>query len=150
MAWTIGQLARQAAVSVETIKFYQRRGLLEVPVASGPAGRLYSEDMLKRMKFIRFAKTLQFSLREIGMILDLYDRRDGMAADVNIREIIKEKTLNLDRQIETFRKVREVLTTLVDGDVSADPIDVFARLADITPIEVFQSTPVRMGSRRKT
>ena len=149
MAWTIGQLARQAAVSVETIKFYQRRGLIEVPGTAGPAGRLYSEVMLKRLKFIRYAKSLQFSLKEIGLMLGLHDHSTGVEADTNIREILSEKIKRIDDQISTLGKVREVLATLVAGESSADPIEVFSRLADDDAAEGWRGK-ARTNGRRKS
>ena len=68
---TIGQLARKSGVQVETIKFYQRRGLIEQPPRPESGFRKYSAETVRQVRFIRRAKELGFSLQEIGELLGL-------------------------------------------------------------------------------
>jgi MerR family mercuric resistance operon transcriptional regulator len=68
-SFTIGQLAAAAGVTVETVRFYQRRGLLEVPEREGAGYRRYSERDRARLEFIRRAKELGFTLTEIAELL---------------------------------------------------------------------------------
>lgn len=70
---TVGQLAQSAAVNVETIRYYQRIGLLPLPKRNYGSIRRYSGDDLKRVKFIRRAQALGFSLEEITLLLGLSD-----------------------------------------------------------------------------
>lgn len=70
----IGELARQAGVNIETIRFYERKGLLPVPRRKPSGYRLYTDDDLHRLRFIRQAKALGFSLEEIREILSMRER----------------------------------------------------------------------------
>ena len=62
---TIGQVARSAGVGVETVRFYERQGLLEEPARKDSGYRQYSQDVVARLRFIKRAKELGFSLKEI-------------------------------------------------------------------------------------
>ena len=81
-AFTIGNLARAADVSVETIRYYERRGLLDRPVRRGSKYREYSDDDVARLRFIRRAKALGFTLAEIRELLPVSHNAcaDGMLA----------------------------------------------------------------------
>lgn len=68
---TIGQLAQQSGVQVETVKFYQRRGLIEQPPRPESGYRKYPPEMVRQIRFIRRVKELGFSLQEIGELLGL-------------------------------------------------------------------------------
>ncbi len=81
-AFTIGNLARAADVSVETVRYYERRGLVDRPVRRGSEYREYSEDDVARLWFIRRAKALGFTLAEIRELLPVSDHAcaDAMLA----------------------------------------------------------------------
>ncbi len=66
---SIGQVARRAGVGVETVRFYEREGLLEEPPRRASGYRQYSEQVVKRLHFIKRAKQLGFSLKEISELL---------------------------------------------------------------------------------
>ncbi|MCH8048022.1 MAG: MerR family transcriptional regulator, partial [Planctomycetes bacterium] len=68
---TIGQLARRAEVGVETVRFYEREGLLEEPARRPSGYRQYDEGVVDRLRFIRRAKQLGFTLKEIRELLSL-------------------------------------------------------------------------------
>ena len=68
-SFTIGVLARSAGVSVETVRYYERRGLIEQPDSDGSGYRQYSEDDVARLQFVRRAKALGFTLNEIRELL---------------------------------------------------------------------------------
>ncbi len=72
-AITVGQLARAAAVNVETVRYYQRIGLLSLPSREYGGIRRYSEDDLKRIRFVKRAQNLGFSLDEVALLLGLSD-----------------------------------------------------------------------------
>ena len=70
-ALTIGQVARQAGVGVETVRFYERQGLLDAPPRRASGYRQYAPEMVARLQFIRRAKELGFALKEIRELLSL-------------------------------------------------------------------------------
>ena len=97
---TIGKLAAGEGVGVETVRFYQRRGLLALPERAGSGFREYTEDDRQRLAFIRRARQLGFSLGEIGDLLGAGDGRNtgdiiraAEAKLVTISEQITELTL---------------------------------------------------------
>ena len=71
----ISELARKGGVGVETVRFYQRKGLLPVPRGDAPGGRHYGEHDVKRLRYIRHAQVAGFTLNEIAELIDL-DRTD--------------------------------------------------------------------------
>lgn len=103
----IGDLARQGGVSVETIRFYQRRGLLPEP-PRGEGARRYTEDDLERLRSIRAAQTAGFTLEEIATLLGL-DHDDRTAA----RALAEARIAAIDEKIATLKTMRSALKTLV-------------------------------------
>lgn len=98
-ALTIGRLARAAGVGVETIRYYQGRGLLPVPPPTGGV-RYYTTDLVDRIGFVKRAQGLGFSLEEIATLLDLADGRNRRAvrAVTSVRlQQIRSKLADLSR-----------------------------------------------------
>ena len=106
---TIGRLARSAGVNVETIRYYQRRRLLRVPVVPAGGVRRYSDDDLKRLRFIKRAQQLDFSLAEIGELLALADG-DRCSAVCGVGE---RRLADVERKIADLSAMREALRYLV-------------------------------------
>jgi MerR family transcriptional regulator, copper efflux regulator len=109
---TIGEAARRAGVGVETIRFYERRGLIEQP--SAPAGtriRIYSGEAVKRIRFIRQAQQLGFTLREIEELLTL--RADPIADCSVVREQAVTKLQEVRRKIAQLREIGKALETVI-------------------------------------
>jgi len=104
---TIGQLAAAGGVGVETIRFYQRRGLLREPTRENGIRRYGSED-LRRLRFIRQAQTAGFSLAEIRELLDL-DATDDRA---RARELANGRVAALDSKIAELIRARAALNRL--------------------------------------
>src|SRR5919199_5139981 len=84
-ALTIGQIARRAGVGVETVRFYERQGLLEEPARKESGYRQYPEDVVARLRFIKRAKELGFSLKEIKELLALRVDPATTCAEVKAR-----------------------------------------------------------------
>lgn len=103
----IGDLARAGGVSVETIRFYQRRGLLSEP-PRGAGARRYSEGDLERLRSIRAAQTAGFTLEEIATLLGL-DHDDRTAA----RSLAEARIAAIDEKIATLKTMRSALKDLV-------------------------------------
>jgi MerR family mercuric resistance operon transcriptional regulator len=105
---TIGGLAKAAGVGVETVRYYQRRGLLPEPPRPPGEIRRYGEDELKQLRFIRRAQAAGFTLEEIGELLAL-DRTDDRA---RVRALASERVAALDGKIAELRKSRAALDRL--------------------------------------
>lgn len=104
---TIGQLASTTGVGVETVRFYQRKGLLDVP--PGDAGiRRYGSDHVRRLRFIRQAQSAGFTLAEIGQLLELDLTRDHERA----RTLATARIAALDQKITELEEVRSALRRL--------------------------------------
>ena len=104
---TISGLARTAEVGVETVRYYQRRGLLGTPDRAGGIRR-YDETDVRRLRFIRSAQTAGFTLEQIGELLALDAGEDRVRARVLARERIKA----LDAQIAGLEAARKSLRRL--------------------------------------
>lgn len=121
---TIGKLAKLAGVGVETIRYYQRRGLIAVPATAGGTHggsvRRYDETDLDRLNFIRSAQAAGFTLNEINDLL----KYDGASDRANIRELAQRRIHQLDAKITELTRARSALTRLAaqcaaQGDNSA-------------------------------
>ena len=110
---TIAGLARAGEVGVETVRFYQRRGLLSTPERSGASGgsggvRRYGPDDIRRLRFIRSAQTAGFTLDQIGELLSL----DATADRDRARTLATEQLCVLDAKIAELQKARDALRRL--------------------------------------
>jgi MerR family mercuric resistance operon transcriptional regulator len=106
---TIGTLARRAGVNVETIRYYQRRGL--VPEPAKPLGgiRNYAPEHVHRLRFIKRAQQLGFSLEEVGELLSL---EDGLHCH-EVEQIAGQKLVTVRERIAQLRMIEGALATLV-------------------------------------
>lgn len=109
---TIGQLARQAGVGVETVRFYERRGLLEEPPRRPSGYRQYSPEGVSRLRFILDAKQLGFSLREVQELLQL--RGGGAAVCSEVRSRVEIKIASLSEKLCSLGRIKNVLEALLE------------------------------------
>lgn len=107
-ALTIGALAAAAEVGVETVRYYQRRGLLPVP-PSATGYRRYGAEVLARLRFIRRAQALGFTLEEIGELLKLQDGTDRRS----VRRIAQARLAQLTERIGDMQKMARALEHLI-------------------------------------
>lgn len=107
--FTIGALAKAAGVGVETVRYYQRRGLLAAPARLPGSVRRYGADELVRLRAIRRAQQLGFTLEEIDELLALNDDRDRERA----RATAQARIAVLDARIDHMRGMRDALAQLV-------------------------------------
>ena len=105
---TIGRLARAADVGVETIRYYQERQLLPLPPRSG-AYRYYPVSLVERIRFIKHAQELGFSLGEIGELLQLEDGADRRS----IRRIAADRLLQIEAKLGDLKRMQRVLKGLL-------------------------------------
>lgn len=108
-SFTIGKLASAAGVGVETIRFYQRRGLLPVPSRDAGVRRYGAED-LRRLRFIRQAQAAGFTLEQIRELIDLDAGQDRARA----REIAIARVAALDHKIDELQQARDALRNLAE------------------------------------
>ncbi len=107
---TIGKIAAEADVAIDTVRYYERAGLLPEPPRRESGYREYPADTVKRLRFIRRAKALGFSLPEIAELLDLSASR----ADVRkVKNAAQSKLKLLDEKIAELTRVRDGLQQLV-------------------------------------
>lgn len=112
---TIAGLAHEGGVGVETVRYYQRRGLLDTPdrpQRSGKHGgiRRYGHDDVRRLRFIRFAQAAGFTLEQIGELLMLDATDDRLKA----RQLANERIAALDAKIDELVRARASLRRLAD------------------------------------
>lgn len=105
---TIGALARAGGVGVETVRYYQRRGLLPEPARPPGEVRRYGEEDVKRLKFIRSAQAAGFTLNEISELIALDAADDRKRA----RELAEARVAALEEKIAELREAREALAGL--------------------------------------
>ena len=111
--FNIGELADRADVHIETLRYYERRGLVRKPPRSPSNYRRYPEETLRRVRFVRRARQLGFSLQEIGDLLALRSKPGAQAKEV--RERAQTKLAEIDDKIRSLRGIRRALTKLVTG-----------------------------------
>ena len=110
MTLTIGQVAAAAAVNVQTIRYYERRGLC-TPAQRSPSGyRQYAEDAVARLRFIKHAQELGFSLTEIQDLLRLRVRHRGACAAIERKT--RQKIEVVEGKIRSLERIRDTLGRL--------------------------------------
>ncbi len=109
--FTIGQLAKAASVNIQTVRFYEREGILK-PFSRKLSGyRVYNEESLKRLVFVRRAKTLGFTLKEINSLLGL--RARSVEQCDKVRAKADGKLQEVREKIKHLRFLEKILQTLV-------------------------------------
>ncbi len=109
----IGEFARQAGVAIDTVRYYERQGLLPEPVRSPSGYRRYGPDDLVRLQFIRRAKVLGFTLEEIADLMALSSARDG---DMSLMKAAAQEKLEIvESRLAEMTRMRDALRTLVDA-----------------------------------
>ena len=116
---TIGQLAAATEVNVQTVRYYERRGIMIPPTRSRSGYRQYNEDDVKRIRFIKRAQELGFSLDEIADLLNLrVEKRSSCAA---AEKRARARLADVDRKIRELQRLRRVLTQLTEACASPIP-----------------------------
>lgn len=117
--YTIGQVARHSGVGVETVRFYEREGLIVQPSRPESGFRRYPPDAVGRVRFIQRAKALGFSLREIGELLSL--RVDRAAPCIEVRKRAEAKITDIEKKIETLLGMKRALEKLTAACRKREP-----------------------------
>jgi MerR family transcriptional regulator, mercuric resistance operon regulatory protein len=106
---TIARLAKAGGVGVETVRYYQRRGLLQTPARAGGIRR-YGPDDVRRLRFIREAQAAGFTLAEIAELVEL----DASENRERARDLAEERIRELDTRIATLQTARDALSRLAE------------------------------------
>lgn len=122
---TVGNLAKRASVNLETIRYYEREGLLPEPPRTASGYRIYSPDAIRRVRFIKHAQELGFSLRETRELLAL--RVDSKTTCAEVREKAQAKIAAVEDKLGSLQAIRKALLRLTSactgrGLVSECPI----------------------------
>ncbi len=122
---TIGRLAKKTGVNVETIRYYERRELIPEPPRLESGYRQYPQDAVARIQFIKHAKTLGFSLKEISELLSLRVAPNTTCGDVRRRAVAKID--EIDEKVRALRRIKMALKDLAakcsgQGPTSECPI----------------------------
>ena len=113
---TIGHLAKESGVNLETVRYYERRGLLPKPPRSASGYRLFPAEAARRLRFIRRAQELGFSLREIRDLLSLRVLPSTRSAEIRTRAEAKIADIEAKiRTLESMKKTLRKLTRVCDG-----------------------------------
>ncbi len=110
---TIGDLARRAGVGVETVRFYQRQGLLAEPERAPGKRRLYAPEDLTALRFIRRCKGLGFALKDIALLVSI--RRSRSRSCAQLHELVAEAIHVLDAKKQTIELRRDALARMLEA-----------------------------------
>ena len=110
---TIGRLAQEVGINLETVRYYERQGLLPKPPRSASGYRLFPADAVRRLKFIKRAQELGFSLREIRELLAL--RVSPRINSAEIRRRTESKIADIERKIKTLEAMKKSLRKLAQS-----------------------------------
>lgn len=116
----IGEVARAAGVNVQTVRYYERRGLLPVPRRAPSGYRLYEEETVRRLRAIKRAQALGFTLRDIKELMSIHSRRSAG----EVRAMVVGKLHEIDAGIRDLRAMRRALLDVAErcacgGDLSS-------------------------------
>lgn len=127
----IGQLAKHAGVPIDTVRYYERNGILPLPERQSSGYRRYGDEDVSRLRFVRRAKALGFTLVEIRELLALSGSRDEDMA--GLKATASEKLADVEQKIEELSRIRDGLRTLVEscpGHGALDCCPIMAALAE--------------------
>lgn len=128
---TIGRLAQETGVGIETLRYYEREGLIPAPARTASGYRDYAPDMIQRVRVIKRAKELGFSLREIAALLSL--RVDGSRTCADVRERATAKIAEIEdkrRQLKQMQIALERLAATCSGAGPTEECPILEALAD--------------------
>ena len=144
----IGELSKLSGVGIEALRFYEKSGLLDRPARTEGGYRLYTEETLDRLAFIRRAQVLGFTLAEIRQIIA--ERREGGSPCAHVREIVRGRLKELDERMAEMRRYRrELAGALAEWDAAGDAEGHICGLIEGTEIEHAPARERGIAARRK-
>jgi len=116
----VGEVAQRAAVNLQTVRYYERQGLLPKPPRSASNYRLYSEDAVRRVRFVKRAQELGFTLKEVKELLSLRATPRARCADIYKRA--EAKIQDIDEKVCMLRAMRKALSSLMSECIGRSPV----------------------------
>ena len=110
---TIGHVAKRTGISIEAIRFYERKGLIDAPARTDSGYRQFAEDHIQRLLFIQQAKSLGFSLMEIKELLSI--KEDPETGSREVKSLAKTKLQSIEEKIKILQRMKKTLKALVDS-----------------------------------
>ena len=110
---TIGHVAKRTGISIEAIRFYERKGLIDAPARKDSGYRQFAEDHIQRLLFIQQAKSLGFSLMEIKELLSI--KEDPETSSRDVKSLAKTKLQSIEEKIKILQRMKKTLKALVDS-----------------------------------
>lgn len=147
---TIGKAARAANLSIDTVRFYERSGLLKPPPRTASGYRLYRQEDIDRLRFIHRAKALGFTLEEIAQLLRL---NDGTGRRRDVKAVAAQRLTELDRKLAELTRIRHALAHLVQACNAEGPLagcPIIAALIGDASTDTVSSTPARRRRRTRS
>ncbi|WP_018991692.1 heavy metal-responsive transcriptional regulator [Aromatoleum toluclasticum] len=140
---TVGKLARLAQVSADTVRFYEKEGLLAPARKSAAGYRLYGEDAARRLRFIKHAQECGLSLAEVRELLTLRTAENACCTDV--KSVAVHKKLVIEAKIRTLQTMSQALSELIarcdGGELPLDACAILAALEAAEPRRAPQEAP---------
>lgn len=130
---TIGEVAERAEVGIETVRFYEREGLIDEPPRGRSGYRQFPESVISRLLFIKQAKELGFTLNEIKELLSL--RLDPETTCADVKQRAKAKIADIDDKMRSLRRMKKVLAELTESCSGRGPVDECPILEALDPQE---------------
>jgi len=127
---TTGRLASLAGVNTETLRYYERRGLLSDPKRRESGYRDYPVEALQVVRFIKRAQGLGFSLKEVKELLDISEKRESSCGDV--KDASKHKLEEIDTKIIQLQSIRKALNRIIDRCPGKGPLSGCSILESLT------------------
>jgi len=109
---TIGKVAKRAGLGIETVRFYEREGLIEPPKRTEANYRVYPQRDIVRLRFIKRAKILGFTLKEIKELLSL--RQDPSASKEDVKRQTEAKIADIEEKIRDLTRIKQTLEMLAE------------------------------------
>ncbi len=114
---TVSKLANEAGTSSDTLRYYERIGLLPAPERSPAGYRLYGTDMVERVRFIKRAQRFGLKLEEIGELLSIRER--GLCPCGRTRTMLEDKVSGLTEEMTALQRLRDDIQLMLDEHLSA-------------------------------
>jgi len=126
----IGEVAKAAGVGIDAVRFYEREGLLPAPARRPSGYREYSSDAVTDLRFIKRAKQLGFSLKEISQLLSI--EREPAATAGDIKQLAEEKLADLEDKIRSLQRMKRALRKVAESCPGSGPTSACSILRSLT------------------
>lgn len=146
--YKIGEVAKQTGVGVETLRFYERSGLLDRPARTEGGYRLYDAQALGLLEFIKRAQALGFTLDEIKRIIA--ESRTGKKPCAEVRQIMQQRLAELDERMKLLQQHRqEIAQTLQQWEVTGEADGLFCGLIERAHVHPAKAAAAPLKRRQK-